>query len=145
MTGPEAKHGNLNERAGDPVRDLLRRQGAPYAVIANGLRGLVENWERVVGMILEGYPLTLDDYLNDMDGRQLLENALDVAPAEVRQSVIGRVRDADTRARLALVPAGRCLWGRIVAEDEGWREERNWWYFERPRAPGARLGEELRP
>ncbi|MEP6574693.1 MAG: hypothetical protein ABJD11_18475 [Gemmatimonadota bacterium] len=133
----------MSEPAVDPVRDLLRRQGAPYSVIANGLRGLVENWERVVSMVLDGYPLTLDDYLNDMDGRQLLENALDVTPDEVRESVISRVRDADMRIRMSLVPAGRCLWGRIVAEDEGWREDRNWWYFERPRAPGPTLAEEL--
>lgn len=128
----------------DPVRDFLRQQGASYQVIANGLRGLVENWERIVSMVVEGYSLSLDDYLNEMDGRQLLENALGVAPGELREAFIGRVRDADMRIRLALVPMGRCLWGRIVAEEEGWTEETNWWYFERPRAPGPKLAEELK-
>jgi hypothetical protein len=127
----------------DPVRDYLRSSGAPYSVVAQGLRGLVENWERVVAQVLEGYNLTLDDYLNDMDGRQLLENALELAPEEVREAFLPRVHDADLRVRLNLVPAGRCLWGGIVADDEGWTEERNWWYFERPRQPGPRLQEEL--
>ncbi len=129
----------------DPVRDFLRQQGAPYHVIANGLRGLVENWERIVQMVVEGYPLTLDDYLNDMDGRQLLENALGVAPKELRDAFAGRIQDADLRVRLELVPAGRCLWGQIVADEEGLREDRHWWYFERPRSPGPKLKEELDP
>jgi hypothetical protein len=127
----------------DPVREYLRQSGAPYSVVAQGLRGLVENWERVVAQVLEGYNLTLDDYLNDMDGRQLLANALELAPADVRDVFLARVHDADMRVRLNLVPAGRCLWGGIVADEEGWTEERNWWYFERPRHPGARFREEL--
>ena len=45
-----------------PVRDYLRRSGAPYSVVAQGLRGLVENWERVVDQVVAGYHLGLDDY-----------------------------------------------------------------------------------
>ena len=133
----------MTDTSYDPVREFLRQQGAPYHVISSGLRGLVENWERIVEMVVQGYPLTLDDYLNDMDGRQLLENAMKLAPLEVRKQFTARLRDADLRVRLELVPAGRCLWGRIVAEDEGWSEETNWWYFERPRSPGPKLAEEL--
>jgi hypothetical protein len=127
----------------DPVRDYLRRSGAPYSVVAQGLRGLVENWERVVAQIVAGYNHTLDEYLADMDGRQLLANAFDIAPEEVRQAFLPRVHDADLKARLNLVAMGRCLWGGIVAEEEGWTEEGNWWYFEKPRNPGPRLREEL--
>lgn len=127
----------------DPVRDYLRRSGAPYSVVAQGLRGLVENWERVVEQVLGGYTLGLDDYLNDMDGRQLLQNALDLAPDEVRNSFLDRVRDADQRIRQNLLPAGRCLWGSIVAEDEQWVAAVNWWYFEKPRNPGPLLKQEL--
>ncbi len=129
----------------DPVREYLLRSGASYAVVAQGLRGLVENWERVVAQVLEGYQLTLDDYLNDMDGRQLLANALELAPVEFRDAFQPRVNDADMRIRLHLVPAGRCIWGAIVAADEGWREDVNWWYYEKPRFPGPRLAADLNP
>lgn len=127
----------------DPVREYLRKSGAPYSVVTQGLRGLVENWERVVAQVVEGYPLTLDDYLNDMDSRQLLANALELAPDEVRDAFLPRVHDADLRIRLNLVTAGRCLWGGIVAAEEGWDAERHWWYFEKPRNPGPRLKEDL--
>ena len=33
--------------------------------------------------------------------------------------------------------------GGIVAGEEGWNEDRNWWYFERPRNPGPVLQREL--
>ncbi len=127
----------------DPVREYLRRTGASYSIVAQGLRGLVENWERVVEQVLEGYDLTLDDYLNDMDSRQLLANALELAPDAVRRTFSARVHDADLRIRLNLVPSGRCLWGGIVAEEEGWTEDSNWWYFEKPRTPGPALRREL--
>lgn len=127
----------------DPVREYLRRSGAPYSVVAQGLRGLVENWERVVAQIVVGYNHSLDEYLNDMDGRQLLANAFEVAPEEVRQAFLPRLHDADMKARLNLVAMGRCLWGGIVAEEEGWTNEGNWWYFEKPRNPGPKLREEL--
>ena len=70
-------------------------------------------------------------------------NALELAPDEFREAFLPRVRDADLRIRLELVPAGRCLWGGIVAGEEGWNEERNWWYFERPRNLGPALRREL--
>jgi hypothetical protein len=127
----------------DPIREYLRQQGAPYHVITNGLRGLVENWERVVAEVERGYPLGLDDYLNDMDGRQLLENALEVAPGELRGAFVERVRRADDRIRQQLVHAGRCLWGQIVADEEGWRDYKEWWYFYRPKRAGPQLTEEL--
>lgn len=127
----------------DPVRTYLRQKGAPYGVITRGLRGLVENWERIVDMVTAGYSLTLDDYLNDIDGRQLLQNALGVAPPEVRDAFLDRVRAADARMKALVVPAGRCLWGAIVASEEGWKEDTQWWYFAKPRAPGPGLRAEL--
>lgn len=139
----ESTPGQRSPGSHDPVREYLRRSGAPYSVVGQGLRGLVENWERVVAMVLKGVDQTLDDYLSEMDGRQLLENALELSPEEVRQAFLPRVRDADTTLRLNLVRAGRCLWGRIVAEDEQWTEAKNWWYYEHPRSPGPLLRQEL--
>jgi hypothetical protein len=127
----------------DPITEFLRKQGASYAIVANGLRGLVENWERVVEQVSKGYPQGLDDYLNDMDGRQLLENALELASVEARAQIMPRVRAADHRMLVLLESAERCLWGPITAEDEGWTPERNWWYFQVPKSPGPTLQQEL--
>jgi len=127
----------------DPVREFLRRSGAPSGIVAQGFRGLVEHWVAAVGRIVGGNDQSLDDYLNDMDTRQLLENARELVPDEIEAMFSARIAEADLRLRRQLVPAGRCLWGAIVAADEGWREGRNWWYFERPRAPGPMLQKDL--
>jgi hypothetical protein len=116
----------------DPVRDFLMERGCAEHIIQGGLRGLVENWEGVVESVKKGYHLGLDDYLNDLDGRQLLEEALAIAPKEQREKYLERVHRADELMKTLVKPAGKCLWGDEVAETEGWTEGKNWWYFTRP-------------
>ena len=127
----------------DPIRELLERRGCPAHVIEAGLEGLVEQWEHTVDDVEETYPLGLDDYLNDVDGRQLLEEALDVADEAVQAAVAPRVAAADERMLRLVVPAGRCLWGVDMAEQYDWTPQKNWWYFTQPREPGPELKEDL--
>jgi len=123
----------------DPVREFLRQRGCPEHVVRGGLRGLAESWEEVVRSIEEGYSLGLDDYLNDLDGRQLLEEALAVAPAQEKKNALQRVRRADAKMQTLVRPAGRCLWGDETARNEGWTAKKNWWYYSRP----VKAGEDL--
>lgn len=123
----------------DPVGEFLKKRGCPEHVIRGGLRGLAESWEEVVRSVEEGYSFGLDDYLNDMDGRQLLEEALAVAPAKEKKTTLQRVRRADAKMQTLVRPAGRCLWGDETARQEGWTAKKNWWYFYRP----VKAGEDL--
>jgi len=127
----------------DPVREFLRQRGCPEHVVRGGLRGLAESWEEVVRSIEEGYSLGLDDYLNDLDGRQLLEEALAVAPAQEKKTALQRVRRADAKMQTLVRPSGRCLWGDDTARQEGWTAKKNWWYFSIPVNPGEELLNEL--
>ena len=111
--------------------------------MAAGLRGLVEQWEHTVDDVEEAYPLGLDDYLNDLDGRQLLEDAMAIAPGSDREAVRARVKAADDRMKQLVVPAGRCLWGTDMAGQYDWTPQRQWWYFTQPREPGPELKEDL--
>ena len=113
-------------------REFLKEKGAAAHVIQGGLAGLVENWEKVVSLVQQGYPYGLDDYLNDLDGRQLLEETLAIIPEEERQKTHKRLQRADELMRTLVKPAGKCLWGDPVARSEGWTMEKNWWYFSRP-------------
>ena len=127
----------------DPVREFLEARGCPEHVVEGGLDGLLEQWENAVDDVAETYPLGLDDYLDDMDGRELIEGALEVAAAEVRRAVLKRLHKADQRIKELLVPAGRCLWGSDMAEQHDWTPQRNWWYFMQPAEPGPELKEDL--
>ena len=116
----------------DRVRDFLKQRGCLPHIIHGGLSGLVENWETVVRSVGEGYQLGLDDYLNDLDGRQLLEEALAIAQLGQKTKYLERVRRADELMKSYVKPAGKCLWGKEEAQSEGWTSEKNWWYFTQP-------------
>ncbi|MBI1764851.1 MAG: hypothetical protein HYR56_25860 [Acidobacteria bacterium] len=117
----------------DPVRELLRERGSVAHVIEGGLAGLLESWETLVRTVEEGYTLGLDDYLNDLDVRQLLEDALAVAAVAERKAIVPRLQRADEQMQAQVQPTDVCLWGDEVAEEEGWTARNNWWYFSRPR------------
>lgn len=126
----------------DSVREFLKRRGSAEHVVRGGVPGLVENWERVVESVTRGYNLGLDDYLNDMDGRQLLDEALKLGEAE--QAYIERVRRADESMRHLVRPIGRSLWGEKNAKEHGWSAEKNWWYFAVPVNAGPELTDDLK-
>ena len=127
----------------ETVRDFLRRRGSPDTVVARGLAGLLESWERTVESVARGYPYGLDDYLNDLDGRQLIEDVWGAASDIERARVEARLGLADDKMRAHTERRERCLWGADVATYHGWSSERNWWYWSVPRNPGTELAEEL--
>jgi len=127
----------------DPVRDYLRERGCGKHVVEGGLEGLVENWEKTVRSVEDGYSLTLDDYLNDLDGRQLIAEALAVAGDQQCAAINARLDRADEKMRNLTEPTEVCLWGEDVAEEEGWTPEENWWYFARPIKADAELLAEI--
>ena len=117
----------------DSVRDYLAERGCAAAVIEGGLPGLIEQWEALVASVEEGYGLGLDDYLNELDVRQLLADALAVAPKEEATVVAERWQRADEQFLSLTQPTEACLWGAEVAEEEGWSAKNNFWYYRRPR------------
>ena len=126
----------------DAVREFLKQKGAAEHVVRDGLTGLVQSWERVVESVRSGYDFGLDDYLNDMDGRQLLDEALLVVASE--RQWLDRVRRADEAMKRLVRSTSRCLWGKKNASQHGWSPEKNWWYFSVPIASGLELTEDLK-
>lgn len=126
----------------DAVRSLLQARGCPAPLVDAGLAGLVDAWDEIVRCVERGYDLTLDDYLNDMDLRDLLEAAWDVASETDRARSAALLTAADTRFRVFTHDA-ECLWGEDIAEEEGLDPAREWWYYRAPTRPGAQLQEDL--
>jgi hypothetical protein len=124
------------------VRPYLEGRGCADFIVAGGLSGLLEQWDRVATSIEQGYDGLLDEYLNDMDLRDILEDALEVASVDDDAPVRQHVGLADARVRAATVPCGP-IWGREVAESEAMDPALQWWYFVRPKEPGDDLRSEL--
>ena len=149
--GHSAGHGAGNGTGGPPapadvageVRAFLEGRGCDPAVAERGLHGLIADWEAVADALERGYPLdTLDDYLNDMDARQLIHEILASVPRADR-AVAARLASADERVRARLAPRAECLWGGAIAASRGWRAQREWWYFMQPSQPGPGLARDL--
>ena len=128
--------------ASDRVAHYLTQRGCRDDLVAEGLAGLATRWAAVVDELARGYDATLDDYLNDMDLRDIIEGALDVADDRERLRVQSALDQTDARFHALTVPAD-CLYGDDVAEEEGLSPVREWWYFARPGRPGPELAADL--
>jgi hypothetical protein len=127
----------------DPIADYLRRRRAAAHLVNAGLDGLLDRWKRTVDEVSEGYDAGLDDFLNDLDLRELLHELEREVPEAWTDAARDRLRAIDRRYRELVVPRRECLWGGGAARKHGWTARSNWWYFRAPREPGAELARDL--
>lgn len=116
----------------DPVRRYLSTTGCAHDVVEKGMEGLVNRWEEFAQSVKKGYPSGLNQYLNDMDVRQLISEAIEIASREQIEEFADRIRFADSLMKSSIVATPACLWGNNIAREEGWTPENNWWYFSKP-------------
>ncbi len=126
----------------DSVRRYMKSRGVSDELVAAGLPGAVARWASIAKAV-DGYDFTLDDWLNDMDLRDIIAGALEVANEDERKSVGHTLEHADERFRKATVVTGP-VWGNAVAASHFHDPARTWWYFRRPRHPGESLKADLK-
>lgn len=127
----------------DRVRAVLIERGAPEHVVKGGVDGLVRAWERTALELERGYDDSLDELLNDLDGRQMLSELLELVSNAATPEQSARIEVADKRVRSNVTISDDCLWGAENARKRRWTKKRNWWYFARPMQPGLELAREL--
>lgn len=127
----------------DPVDQYFANRGVSAGVRSKGLRGIVASWD-AIARNAERYELTLDDWLNDLDLRDIIAGAMAVAS----NTTVGDLRDALERAddtfREATIELKQSLWG--VHGAGGARSHdpiAQWWYFRYPRRPGFSMRRDL--
>jgi hypothetical protein len=73
----------------DPVHTYLISRGCAPLVVRRGLSGLLEHWATIVAAVERGRDASLDEWLNDMDLRDILAGALAAAgPRERRAAAL---------------------------------------------------------
>ena len=119
----------------DAVRAFMRERGLADELVAEGAEGMVARWEQAArDAEHERYPFGIEDWLNELDGRQLVRDLLVAVPDALGAALRARLDDADARVEAATEVAGACLWGDALAGRMGWRPASEWWYWRRPRA-----------
>jgi hypothetical protein len=116
----------------DSARQYLRDHTYPRHVVDGGLEYLLSGWEIVCESVAHGEIQYQDDYLNDMDGRQILAELRPHLDVEQLREADERIARADALIRANLVATTICIWGEENAHKHGYVRERDWWYFHRP-------------
>jgi hypothetical protein len=78
----------------DPVRAFCIQKGYAQYVVEGGLDYLMASWEKTSTRTAIGYFLGFDDFLNDMDGRRILGDVLQVATGKQTESIELRLTKA---------------------------------------------------
>jgi hypothetical protein len=114
---------------------------------------LLAKWERFAESLAAGYDFDLDNYLNDLDVRQMLADAIARSEAAEAKSAEAKalspkvlrtkLRAADAMVRRATQRVDTCLWGSRNAKKHGYAPDQNWWYFAVPTRRCAEFDRDL--
>ena len=104
------------------------------------LEDLIARWEQIAKYAAT-YNLGLDDWLNDLDLRDIIDRRIVETPAAIMSVLESRLNAADEGFRNATLEAKRSLWGPTAGADH--HASRQWWYFRYPSAAGATMRRDL--
>ena len=122
----------------DPIKEFCKKKGYAKFVIEGGLNYLVPKWERTVAHIARDYSrMVKDDYLNDMDGRRIIYEVLQVATETQREQVEVRIKLADEIYFAHTVAVNECIWGERNEKKYGYSPQLDWWYYREPKTRSA--------
>lgn len=119
----------LSEKLNDPVREFSRRKGYSNSVICGSFDYLLERWEAIVKKVKFPKSYILDEYLNDMSSRDVLEELLNVFPS---LNLSRRTHQLDFEIREVLQPISVCIFGSRNAKKYNYTPEQHWYYFMLP-------------
>jgi hypothetical protein len=105
---------------------------------------LIDQWAAfTVTLERQDYSFDLDNWLNDVDVRELIVEALPMFSREEMGDHALKLDQADQAFRSATRDFKKCVWGKGTALKEKWTPQKNWWYFRTPLSSNAQLEDEL--
>lgn len=116
----------------DPLTHYLQTRTSAEHIWKQNANELVANWEKCIDEIRNGYKGGLDDYLNDMDLRQIIADCLCFVRASFTPALINRIEFADKELTSLTKELPECLWGESLAERFDWTRANSPWYYRLP-------------
>ncbi len=114
------------------TQKILYKIGCAEHVVQDDLEGLVSAWVKVVAHVSEGYQMTTDDYLNDIEGRHLIHVFIDQAPSQFIAPYEQRLKAADEKFMVCTTETVECIWGARNEQKHHWSRSANWYYYRKP-------------
>lgn len=116
----------------DSIREYLQSKQYAKHVADGGLEALLGRWEWLVNSVAHGDEWGYEDWVNEMDGRRILEEALALLPLEEQTSTKAHVAELDERLKSCLIPVSDGIIDSKEINQYGYTSERDWWYFNFP-------------
>jgi len=113
----------------DGLRTWLVARGCPEHVVAGGLPGRIADWERTADAMARGQAMSMEEWLDHADGRQLIWELVPSFPEAFSVELDARLLHADERVRRHAMPSEVCIWGEELGRAEGWEPDVEWWYW----------------
>lgn len=108
------------------------------------LRDLIDQWSEFAGDLeRKDYTFDLDNWRNDVDVRELIQEALPMFSREEMGDHALKLDAADQAFKTNTRVFKRCIWGHGTQKKEKWTAEANWWYFRTPLRSNAQLEDEV--
>ena len=108
------------------------------------LRELIDQWATFTADLeRQDYNFDLDNWLNDVDVRELILEALPMFSREEMGDHALKLDEADKAFQAGTREFKKCVWGGGTAKKEKWTAQKNWWYFRTPLRSNAQLEDEL--
>ena len=108
------------------------------------IRELIEQWAQFAqDLAAKDYTFDIDNWLNDVDVRELILEALPMFSSEELGEHALKLEQADKAFLAATRDFKKCVWGKGTARKEKWTPQKNWWYFRTPLSSNGQLEDEL--
>lgn len=120
------------QRPSPDVSRYCEQRGFSSRVREGGFGYLLDRWTKIVAEVETGYRGLFDEYLNDMDAREILDELATYASDGEWAEVEARLPSLDDRFRAATRPVDLCIRGERNAAKHGYRPDPDWWYFRVP-------------
>ncbi|MEO7041885.1 MAG: hypothetical protein ABI035_06475 [Gemmatimonadaceae bacterium] len=132
----------MPDESTDAVARYLAARSVAVHLRNKKLSDIIVQWDGIARTAAR-YDLTLDDWLNDVDLRDIIAGALTVAPEQEQRDVRDALDRADDLFRSATTETKQSTWGGAVATGDKHDRLRQWWYFRRPVHPGKTMRTDL--
>ena len=132
----------MPDESTDAVARYLAARGVAILWRNIALRDIIAEWDGIARGAAR-YDLTIYDWLNDVDLRDIIAGTLAVAPEREQRDVRDAFDRADDLFRSATTETKQSVRGDAVATDDKHDQLRQWWYFRCPTHPGETMRTDL--
>jgi hypothetical protein len=114
----------------EKVKEFLKKRRVAEHVIKGGIKYLFDCWKKFVEDCEKNSYMEIEEYLNDLDGRDILQDVIEEFEKEdIMKWVVIEVKKYDERFRKLLFNTDVCAWGKPNEHKYISTKKTRFWYW----------------